>query len=209
MDACAFPTGEGQLEPNPKSQTLSPKQCRCGKTPSGRLSLSQTLNPKPEAVQMREDAKWAPELPLKKKDSFNKGTGTAPSAVRTQASTVYVVLEAVKSANTASPVICGLIRLVHPGRTASFCGLLDGNRISAGEYGFDQRTIKAKVESHEMEMAQVSIENLVTIPNTKPNQTKPNQTKSKQTQANQSSVLGCHSPVWAGTIRPQIPNPKH
>jgi hypothetical protein len=139
-------------------------------------SLSQTLNPKPEAVQMREDAKWAPELPLKKKESFNKGTGTASSAVRTQASTVYVVLEGVKSANTASPVICGLIRLVHPGRAASFCGLLDGSRISAGEYGFEQRTIKAKVEPHEMEMAQVSIENLVAIPNTK-YQTKPNQTK--------------------------------
>ena len=148
---------------------------------------------------MREDAKWAPELPLKKKDSFNRGTGTASSAVRTQASTVYVVLEGVKSANTASPVICGLIRLVHPGRAASFCGLLDGNRISGGEYGFEQRTIKAKVEPHEMEMAQVSIENLVAMPNTKPNQTKPNQT----------SVIGCHFPVWAGTIRPQIPNPKH
>jgi hypothetical protein len=112
---------------------------------------------------MQEDAKWAPELPLKKKDSFNQGTGAAPSAVRAQASNVYVLLEAVKGANTASPVICGLVRLVHPGRAASFCGLLDGNRISAGEYGFDQRTIKATVESHEVEMAQVSIENLVTL----------------------------------------------
>lgn len=99
--------------------------------------------------QMADEAKWAPETPSIRKENLGK------SVVGSEVSAVHVLIEAARGVSTASPMICGLVRLVHPGRAAQQCGLMDGIKLSVGEYGFATRTVKAKVDAHELEMAQV------------------------------------------------------